>query len=91
MLRTIPPIEKSTRRSQNPLNFTLYDDDNNVLPESKQICVDYSYLTPENIKVTLAGAFDVFKPLREIIKANYQQEFERSTAADIESPYCCGM
>lgn len=63
------------------------------------------YLTPENMKETLSGVYDIFKPMRYMIRQNALQglrpidevikeaelrAMERSTDADVESPECSG-
>jgi hypothetical protein len=57
---------------------------------AKQQSFNYEYLTPENLKETLDGIFDVMKPLRALVRANELEAFERSNAADLESPDVSG-
>ena len=42
------------------------------------------------MKDTVKGVFDVLKPLREMIKKDQLEAYERSCAADIKSPDCSG-
>ena len=89
-MKTTNPIHERSRGFKRALNFSTNDDSNNNAPYTRHCSSDYEYLTPDNMKDTVKGIFDVLKPLREMIKKDQLEAFERSCAADVESPDCSG-